>query len=427
MSQRLLLGLLFIALLIASVAMRTAVGVAPQAKQPAEGEAAASEEPSEAEPAEGEAETTVVEAATEEPAAEESIDPLAEVVAAEAAQARFDETYSRWRELLLEMASIRQQYFAADEAELPALQEQFAADIEKGHALLQELREAGIDAYRTAPNENRQITNFLYQLLLDDMERSNFEQAAPLAQLLIDNEYDNKAIYGLAGTAYFVLHDYDNAQEYLEQADQLGQLSELGHDYLLRIDEARELWAEELAHREADAEADDLPRVRIETTEGDIVVELFEDEAPDTVGNFVHLVEQGTYDDTTFHRVIDGFMAQGGDPNGDGTGGPGYRIYDEHMEENARNHFRGSLSMANTGQPNSGGSQFFLCFTPTFELNGRHTVFGRVIEGMDVLARIQRFDPQTEQGKPVELTRITGAEVLRKRDHEYVPSPVEDQ
>ena len=96
-----------------------------------------------------------------------------------------------------------------------------------------------------------------------------------------------------------------------------------------------------------------------------------------------------------FHRVLPGFMAQGGDPKGTGTGGPGYTIPDECNQPNHRQHFRGSLSMAHTDQPNSGGSQFFLCFVPTSQLDGKYTVFGRVINGFDVLAKLKRIDPET--------------------------------
>ncbi|HTN77046.1 MAG TPA: peptidylprolyl isomerase, partial [Pirellulaceae bacterium] len=169
--------------------------------------------------------------------------------------------------------------------------------------------------------------------------------------------------------------------------------------------------------------ADDLPRVKIETSKGPIVVELFENEAPQTIGNFVNLVEAGKYDNTIFHRVLPGFMAQGGDPKGDGTGGPGYHIFCECYEKNHRNHFRGTLSMAHAGR-DTGGSQFFLTFVPTPHLNGRHTAFGRVIEGMDVLTKLQRVDPQMPS-TAAEPDKIIKATVVRKRDHAYVPTKVE--
>jgi cyclophilin family peptidyl-prolyl cis-trans isomerase len=109
-------------------------------------------------------------------------------------------------------------------------------------------------------------------------------------------------------------------------------------------------------------------------------------------------------------------MAQGGDPQGTGEGGPGYSIKDEHHQSNFRHHFRGSLSMAKTQAPNSGGSQFFLTFVPTSFLDGRHTVFGRIIEGMDVAAAIKRRDPDAPVGEP---DKIVKAEVVRDRGHEY--------
>jgi peptidyl-prolyl cis-trans isomerase B (cyclophilin B) len=143
------------------------------------------------------------------------------------------------------------------------------------------------------------------------------------------------------------------------------------------------------------------------------------------VGNFVSLVEQGFYDDVTFHRVLAGFMAQGGCPEGSGLGGPGYRIFGEADRDDARHHFRGSLSMAHSGDPDSGGSQFFITFIPRPTLNGKHTVFGRVIEGMDVLAKLRRRDPQALPPLP-EPDKIVKAEVIRKRDHEYAPTKVNE-
>lgn len=127
------------------------------------------------------------------------------------------------------------------------------------------------------------------------------------------------------------------------------------------------------------------------TEKGDIVVELFADKTPRTVNNFVFLAREGFYDDTTFHRVLPGFMAQGGDPTGSGSGGPGYRFEDEFHPE-LRHDRPGILSMANAG-PNTNGSQFFLTFVPTPHLDDRHTVFGQVVEGMDVLLSLTERDP----------------------------------
>ncbi len=130
-------------------------------------------------------------------------------------------------------------------------------------------------------------------------------------------------------------------------------------------------------------------------------------------------MEKGFYNGTIFHRVLPGFMAQGGDPEGTGKGGPNYTIACECYKPNYRRHFRGSLSMAHAGR-DTGGSQFFLTFVPTDALNGKHTVFGRVIEGMDVLAKLQRIDPEKPKQQE-DPDRILKATVLRKRDHKYVP------
>ena len=123
---------------------------------------------------------------------------------------------------------------------------------------------------------------------------------------------------------------------------------------------------------------------------GSIVIELFEQDTPKTVANFEKLITEGFYDGIPFHRVIKGFMAQGGCPNGTGTGGPGYTIPCE-TKGNPHSHERGSLSMAHRG-PNTGGSQFFIVYEPQPHLNGVHTVFGKVVEGMDVVDNIEQGD-----------------------------------
>ena len=127
-----------------------------------------------------------------------------------------------------------------------------------------------------------------------------------------------------------------------------------------------------------------------DTNMGTFEAELFEDKAPKTTKNFIDLVEKGFYDGLTFHRVIDGFMIQGGDPNGNGTGGPGYTIEDE-FNKDLKHNSEGILSMANAG-PNTGGSQFFITLEATPWLDGKHAVFGKVRKGMDVVRKIGKVD-----------------------------------
>jgi cyclophilin family peptidyl-prolyl cis-trans isomerase len=146
---------------------------------------------------------------------------------------------------------------------------------------------------------------------------------------------------------------------------------------------------------------------RFRTERGEFLVELYADRVPRTVENFVNLARAGFYDGTTFHRVIGGFMAQGGDPTGTGTGGPGYQFADEFHPE-LRHDAAGILSMANAG-PGTNGSQFFITFGPTPHLDDRHSVFGKVVEGMDVVRSLRERDPQRdrEPGDRIETIEIS--------------------
>ena len=131
-----------------------------------------------------------------------------------------------------------------------------------------------------------------------------------------------------------------------------------------------------------------MKKAIIETEKGDIVLELFENDAPNTVANFVKLINKGYYNGLKFHRVIPDFMIQGGCPVGNGTGGPGYTI---KCEINPKKHLKGTLSMAHAGK-DTGGSQFFITHSPQPHLDGVHTVFGQVTEGMDVVNAIRQGD-----------------------------------
>ena len=148
-----------------------------------------------------------------------------------------------------------------------------------------------------------------------------------------------------------------------------------------------------------------LPIIQIQTERGNITIEMFEDEAPNTVANMISLIEKGYYDGLNFHRVIPDFMIQGGCPHGTGTGGPGYDFDDECTPDRPHDS-AGVLSMANAG-PGTNGSQFFITHGPTPHLDGKHTVFGKVTEGQEVVDEIKQGD--------VMQTVV----VLQKRDHVY--------
>ena len=150
----------------------------------------------------------------------------------------------------------------------------------------------------------------------------------------------------------------------------------------------------------------------METTLGSITIELYAKEAPDTVKNFVTLVEKGFYDGVVFHRVIPGFMIQGGDPTGTGRGGPGYTIMDE-FHPKLRHDKAGILSMANAG-PDTGGSQFFITLGPTPHLDDRHAVFGKVVSGQDVVKKIGDT-PRDRSDRPLTPVKMTKVSIKKAK------------
>ena len=150
-------------------------------------------------------------------------------------------------------------------------------------------------------------------------------------------------------------------------------------------------------------------KIQFTTNKGVFVAQMFEEKAPQTTKNFIDLTEKGFYDGLIFHRIIDGFMIQGGDPTGTGRGGPGYRIKDE-FGEGLVHDSEGILSMANAG-PNTGGSQFFITLAPTPWLNGHHAIFGKIVKGMDVVREIGSVATNF-QDRPLDPVVMEKVEVL---------------
>jgi cyclophilin family peptidyl-prolyl cis-trans isomerase len=341
--------------------------------------------------------------------------------AGETADASFSAAAGAWREFEKEIRSIVEKFqIAATDAERDALKKQYEALVAQAPAKIDALREAAVAAFAAAPNKNPEVTSTLARALADDVRQDRYDAALALAKKLLEQGCTDGLVLNFAGIAAFGADDFTSAAAWLKQADAAGQLTADGSRCLEEAPGAAERFAREQEIRAKEAAANDLPRVKLETEHGALVIELFENEAPETVGNFIHLVEKGYYNGLTFHRVLGNFMAQGGCPEGTGTGGPGYNIFCECQKPEHRNHFRGTLSMAHAGK-DTGGSQFFLTFRSTPFLDGRHTAFGRVVEGLEVLPQILRRDP--DRGGPAE--KIVQATVIRKREHAYEPRKVE--
>jgi len=340
------------------------------------------------------------------------------------AKEEFEAARKQEKELISEL-TLLQAEFQQPGADQKAIAAKFEAARDRIPATKDRL-EAAAFALAMADSKNPAARELCGLVIASRLQFDDPKQALQLATILDKAGAADGKIDMMAAAAAMVLSQPDDAAAWLTKAETDGIQKQKVDELRASIEDERPKVEAEMAKRKADAEADDRPRVTITTSKGDVVVELFEDDAPNTVANFISLVEKGFYDGTPFHRVIGGFMAQGGDPTGSGAGGPGHVIACECDLPTARKHFLGSLSMAHAGK-NTGGSQFFLTFRPTEHLDGKHTVFGRVIEGFDVLPKLART--QGEDGQPisgVQADTIVKATVLRKRDHAYEPKKSPD-
>jgi len=342
--------------------------------------------------------------------------------------------HSEMNSLLAELAQLQIKYRTADETKRAEIQEQWKELVARGNAIEPKLIEAAEKAYAESPNADKNISDFLVALLAERVEADDYEPAAEIGRILMEHEYPEAAAANLAGIAAFAVNDFDAAEKYFTRAAAQGfyqsppkndEKAKVGAMFAQLIPHYKTAWEKEKNLRDRETAAGNLPRVLLKTTKGDIELELFENQAPNTVANFISLVHRGFYKDTPFHRVIKGFMAQGGDPTGSGAGGPGYALPSECYRPDHRLHFRGSLSMAHAGR-DTGGSLFFLTFVPTPHLDRRHTVFGRMVAGIDVLAKLQRRDPADKEAPRAD--RILEARVLRspKPARDYKPEKMPD-
>lgn len=335
---------------------------------------------------------------------------------------KFADEMVQYKTALKKLRSLKDAYQTASAEEKDKIVAEFTPLVDETTKRQKELVPLAIDAYRSVDGQNVELRAFLCSMLhWLVVERENYETAYVIAKSIFDYplpEGNGDLLYGYAALAAFCTMNLDDAKAWYKIAKDKGVVSKCDPDDKMHLQynlervlpEYESLWLKEQEIRKAEEAADNLPRVLLRTSKGDITLELFKNEAPIATNNFLSLVKSGFYTDVPFHRVLPFFMAQGGDPTGTGSGGPGYCIKCECYGDNARNHFRGSIAMAHAG-PNTGGSQFFLDFVPTSFLNKKHTVFGRVIDGMDVLSDIQRIDP--EQESDVAPDKIIEAKILR--------------
>jgi len=343
------------------------------------------------------------------------------------AKKAFEESLAQWKEASKTASRAKLEFMVCEKEKAHEYREVFRRAVDEGNLYRDQTVDKAIALYRLSPSQ--EIGTLIADMISFDFENGRYERNYHMCVKMLEIEPENPSLQNSLIEVCLKTDRYEEARDLLTDIASKNPDVELN---MKKINDAVEFWGLEKSIRDAETKADDLPRVELKTSKGTIVVELYENEAPDTVANFIHLVEDKFYDGKKFHRVMAGFMAQTGCPLGNGAGDAGYEIYDEHNRRDARLHYRGVLSMANDGKnANNQSSQFFITFTSTSYLNGKHTVFGRVIKGFDVLERIavtHKTDPkENNKEKPIDGVvpdTIVTATVLRKRDHEYKPNKV---
>jgi peptidylprolyl isomerase len=299
-------------------------------------------------------------------------------------------------------------------------------------------------AYRRQRNESRQLMNETFDAALNVIRyRGDTEAARYLVTMiqhrfqrdiynattleagarLIDGGVRLAYVFLATGRSAMTVGDFALARKIYESLDP-DDLEDVDKTLIARADVIETEWQKEKQLFDKEAQADRLPRVKLVTTRGEILVELFIDQAPSTVANFIKLVDAGYYDGLDFYQVVDHLLALTGDENGDGSGSTGKYLQDEHQREDARAAVRGSLVMAKiplekVGEfvPNSGSAQFAILYLPITSIAEQQTVFGRVIEGMDVVGSLRRVDPNKKKGKGeivMPPDRVLSATVVRR-------------
>ncbi len=371
-------------------------------------------------------------------------------------RAVFDSMLEEWKPILQKMMDLRNEYRepkTTEERRSECLRE-FNELRKQAQSKNIELMDQAIVCILKYPQENHDLDAFILNVLREYRRIDLYDEALDVCKKLLSKDVKNDEIVETIAYCSLFANDFETAAKYGPKLKDLQWRRKSDFDYsqspFKNLDYWTQEWKRESELRRQEEIRGDLPHVVLLTTRGEIEIELFENQAPNTVANFIFLVEKGFYTNLDFHRVIHHEMAQGGgsellrtETNLDGTlkkrqnqdVGPGYAIPDE-LNENSRKHFRGTVSMANAG-PNTAGSQFFICYQPCREYDGKYTAFGRVVRGMDIVSFFlerQPYDPTEKLEDEMELEKrvfeypgcempdkILSAKVTRKRSHPYSP------
>lgn len=302
--------------------------------------------------------------------------------------------------------------------------------------LRQRFDEVALSSFKNAPAENPEAARLIFKSLSAKLDPANinshFDPAGAQALGLVMVNAELAPEQWPSGISYpnllyqvfrasFAIEDFEQADELLKRIESLE--FPLKPEIREQLEDAKKRWEREGLIRRFETNTDDMPRVKLETTEGEIIVELFENHAPQTVGNFIALVERNFYNDMNFFVAKPGEYAVTGCTKNDGTGDAGYRIANELDREQLRDHFSGTLTMFNDEQ-GTAGSQFMITHQRNPKFDGKFTAFGRVLKGMDVVLKLRSVN--MINSPTAEASKITKASVIRKRDHEYAATPIQE-
>lgn len=351
-------------------------------------------------------------------------DPAASASETPPAIEKFDRVYAQWQEIARKLAQLETVYNNSNDLQRMKIRGEYSRALDESNVLLARLIPALADGYK-AKRKDRRLSDLIGVLGPLTYDGDRYEYTLQLTEPLMDDFGNQPSVFDLAGRAATQIGRFDDAQRWLTRALELKGLQPEGEQMLETMSQRRSRWETELSRAQEERKRDDLPRVKLETTRGDIVIELFEDDVPNTVASFVSLVSDEFYDGLEFFRVAIGFGAFAGSPRNDGVGGPGYETLKETGPRGDRPHLRGYVSMIPLGE-RTNGSQFFITLRPTAceRLDGRQTVFGRIVEGLDVAERLHRVD--TRGRSILETDKIVKATMTRQREHQYTPVTTAD-
>jgi peptidylprolyl isomerase len=334
-----------------------------------------------------------------------------------------DEFLRQKKELVETLIEMRGTYlrYVNEEDQSPTAVDQYRQYRNKSRELMNQLFESGLKVTRYIPDE--EVIQYLLTALEHRMKHDFFDAASMEAgATLLDGRIEQSFLYPATLRAAIVNGDFELARKLAEVLD-IEKLEEIDQKLIYLIDDYEKQYKEDQALQKEDDKKDNNPRVKMVTTKGVVTIELFINQAPSTVANFVQLVEEGFYDGLDFYQVIDHLLALTGDASGDGSGHTGKFLMDENNRPAIRHGLAGSLVMAkrplSEGKfvPNSSSSQFAILFLPVVGASKTQTVFGRVIDGLDVVGELRRVDPSKKKKKNAIVLppdRILSMEMIRR-------------